>query len=41
MLPSAKIGEKKKLNNKSLDLDYNCEIKKNSPVLIYIQVVKK
>lgn len=33
-LPPVKIGEKK-LNNKSLDLDYNCEIKKNSPVLIY------
>ena len=34
MLPQAKIG-KKKVNNKSLDLDYNCEIKKNSQVLIY------
>ncbi len=29
-----KIG-KKKINNKSLDLNYNCKIKKNSPVLIF------
>jgi len=33
-LTPVKIGEKI-INNKSLDLNYNCEIKKNSPVLIY------
>ena len=33
-LTPVKIREKK-INNKRFDLNYNCEIKKNVPVLIY------